>query len=199
MLTSKSTPEAIRKIVGSSFSYDTVEVDPSVTFLLDPEFRIVYCNLAWNRFALENGAPELVREKAIGVSILDVCADPLNGFYQHVYTRTQKARDPWEHDYECSSAGQYRHMRMRVLPLPHSFLLVENSVRIQRPHTDVAVDASRSAYTDPRGMIVMCAHCRRTRHPAIARWDWIPAFVANLPENASHGLCKNCRAFYFGV
>ena len=193
-----ATRESFRSIVGSAFSYDRVELDPAVIYLLDPEFRIVYCNAAWNTFALQNGAPGLIREKILGTPVMEVIADPLRGFYEHFYGMVQKAREPWEHDYECSSDQQYRLMRMRVLPLPSSFLLVENSLRVEHPHSAMAADLSQLSYTDSRGVMVMCAHCRRTRHPETSRWDWVPHLVADLPPNTSHGLCKNCRTFYFG-
>ncbi|HEY3928861.1 MAG TPA: hypothetical protein VGL89_10820 [Candidatus Koribacter sp.] len=198
MLTPQKSLSTFRSIVGSAFSYERVEADPAVMYLLDPQSRIVYCNLAWNRFANDNDAPELVREKVIGTSVLDVTVDPLRGFYEHIYSQVKKAREPWEYNFECSSDEQYRMLRMRIFPLPKSFLLVENSVRVERPHTAVAVDTTEFCYTDSRGMVVMCAHCRRTRHPDTDRWDWVPRFVANLPPNTSHGLCKNCRSFYFG-
>ncbi|MEI9812313.1 MAG: hypothetical protein WDO18_06415 [Acidobacteriota bacterium] len=36
------------------------ENDPAIVYLLDRDRKIAWCNQAWSRFAIENGAPELV-------------------------------------------------------------------------------------------------------------------------------------------
>ena len=187
-----------RRIAGSAFQYDRVETDPAVTYVLDPQLTIAYCNLSWNRFALENGAPQIVREKIIGLPVLNVIADTLRGFYRNAYAGVQGTKQPWEHDYECSSAQHYRMMHMRVLPLSGGFLMIENSLSVIKPHSPGPGETGVQSYKDELGVIMMCAHCRRVRYPQSQRWDWIPAFIAKLPENTSHGLCENCRTFYFG-
>jgi hypothetical protein len=29
------------------------------------------------------------------------------------------------------------------------------------------------------------------------RWDWVPGWVAESPEDISHGLCDACAAYYY--
>jgi hypothetical protein len=28
-------------------------------------------------------------------------------------------------------------------------------------------------------------------------WDWVPGFLARLPENLTHGLCPICFRYYY--
>ena len=49
----------------------TLELSPSVSYILDAERRFVYCNPVWDQFAKENDAPQLVGEKVIGFNLFD--------------------------------------------------------------------------------------------------------------------------------
>jgi hypothetical protein len=189
------------QLAASAFDYENIENDPAVIYVVDSALRLVYCNAAWDRFAVQNGGPELIRQNTIGDSVLDAIPEELRGFYAEGYARAKQSATPWEHDYECSSAQLYRLFHMRVMALPNSLLLVENSLRVEKAHDseDRPIFARDKTYSDDHGIIAMCAHCRRTRRAGHAmEWHWVPDYVSDPPEQVSHGLCKNCRAFYFG-
>jgi hypothetical protein len=173
-----------------------LENDAAVVFALDSELRISYCNAAWDRFALENGGREVVREKQIGRSIWDVIPGPLRRLYEDGYMRTLATGEPWRHEYECSSGGTYRALHMSVyLETETGGLLVVNSVAVEHPHypgIDIG-PAERVRYHDEDGAVVMCCVCRKTRRGAdAAEWDWVPAFVESPPARITHGLCRPC-------
>jgi hypothetical protein len=54
---------------------------PQVSFVLDAKLRVAYRNWAWNRFAIENGAPELAGAATIGIDLQNVVGRELLPFY----------------------------------------------------------------------------------------------------------------------
>jgi len=122
------------RLEAAGFHLASLEEDHSIIYLLGPDLRIIYCNKAWDEFASANGGVGLNRDAVIGRRILDVIAEPLKAFYENGFAQAQKAMRPWEYDYECSSRELFRLFHMRVLPLASSYLLVENSIKIERPH-----------------------------------------------------------------
>ena len=181
---------------------DKLEANTSVIYALDASLRITYCNAAWDRFAESNGGDRLKREDVIGTDVMAIIAEPLQSFYSDGFNRAYESHEPWEHDYECSSPEVSRFFHMRVLPLANGHLLIENSLIVERTHDPerLRMPPIETMYRDSHGLIQMCAHCRRSRRivQSAPVWDWVPAFVRDRPHQTSHGLCENCRAYYFG-
>ncbi len=177
------------------------EDDPAVIYAVSQGLRLLYCNAAWDRFALENGGPTVVRQHQIGVDIRSVIPEPLRSFYLDAFARVRTTGEPWDHDYECSSPERFRLFHMRVTPFAwqsqRRILIVVNSLVAEGPHPGPGVDSNRAALHDEDGIVTMCCHCRRTRLPSGAReWIWVPSLVRDMPLNVSHGLCPPCFSTY---
>jgi hypothetical protein len=190
------------RLEAAGFRLENLEVDSSIIYMLSPDLRIIYCNRAWDHFAAENGGVRLSRTETLGASVLNVIPEPLRPFYVSGFALARQQSQPWEHDYECSSPDLYRLFHMRVLPLANSYLMVENSLRIGHPHgaERPATPANSALHLGENGILTMCSHCRRTRRIGAAAapvWDWVPEYLANPPGRVSHGLCRNCRAFFY--
>jgi hypothetical protein len=57
-------------------------------------------------------------------------------------------------------------------------------------------------YRDEHGLIKRCSNCRRICRPGPDEegrptWDWVPAYVAQMPPKTSHGTCALCAQFYY--
>lgn len=190
------------RLEAAGFGLESLEADHSIIYMLSPDLRIIYCNKAWDEFASLNGGIELSREAVLGTCILDVIAEPLRPFYANGFAQAQNQLQPWEHDYECSSLALFRLFHMRVLPLANSYLLVENSLQLERFHglERPVMPAYSASYLNEHGILTMCAQCRRTRRintGAVPIWDWVPEFLIDPPGPVSHGLCANCRAYFY--
>jgi len=197
---SDATPEM--RLAAAGFRMENLEADASIIYLMQPDLRIVYCNKAWDQFASRNGGAGLSRSTILGTRTLDVIAEPLKSFYANGFAQAKASGKPWVHDYECSSPESYRLFHMRVLPLADSYLLVENSLRVERPHGPErpAMPANPALYLSEQGILTLCCHCRRTRRIDSAAnpvWDWVPAHLVDPPGPVSHGLCRNCRAYFY--
>jgi hypothetical protein len=104
-------------------------------------------------------------------------------------------------DYECSSAQVFRIYRMQVYPLrPGCGFVVINSLRVVHPHTRAVCEPDDAIYRCKRGLIHMCANCRRACRVGDAEiWDWVPAYVERPQRNTTHTVCPFCREYYYSA
>jgi hypothetical protein len=180
-------------------SQSALESDPSVIYALDADFRIRYCNAAWDAFALANGGAQWVRGNVKGRNLFEFVSGGLADYYKRSFAEVLRTGKPWHTAYECSSAEAERRFTMHVHPTSGTKgLLVVNSLVVQHPHRRKTADAIRTVYREPSGQIVMCSNCRRTRRAGSGGvWDWVPAFVASHLPEVSHGLCPPCLECYY--
>jgi hypothetical protein len=177
-----------------------VDADTAVIFCLNPELIITYCNPAWDQFAEQNGAPEMRRRAVVGRCVLDFISEPDRGYFANHYRAALRHTEPWERDYECSSRDLFRKFRLRVIPMQTvRGLFVINSLIVEHPHQLAAAPPLQEVYRTARGLIVMCASCRRTRRNVygVEMWDWVPSFVDRFPPHTTHGVCAPCRELYY--
>jgi len=186
-------PPEFHELVG------TLEATAAVSYVLDSNLQFVYCNPLWDKFARENGGPELLSDAVIGSQLFDVIPDVLRPFYTGMFDEVQRSGLVWQHVYECSSPQRLRRFRMRVHLLNSNWLMVSNTLVVEEAHSREA-PAHDSVYRNDNGLITMCAHCRcsqRTDEPR--HWDFVPAHleVRPLSLGVSHGLCPVCRAYFY--
>lgn len=165
-----------------------------MSYILNEELRLVRTSPAWEAFAAENGGDGMLARWGRGVRVLDAISGPLRTFYENGFAQALRADLPWSHEYECSSADEYRSFRMLAYPLA-GFLVVAHTPGTVRPHDRPIVPPSVEYFED--GVITMCSECRRARHPQHERWDWVPVFIAALPPRVHHDLCPSCALWYW--
>jgi len=178
-----------------------LEGTAGASYILDSQFRIIYCNPAWNYFAESNGARQLTGNGAVGLRLFDAIPDVLRVLYSQAFQRVLVTGEVWEQVYECSSPTLFRKFRMRIhLLTPQNWFLVTNTPMVERLHDKAAV-TDRKMYRDADGMVKVCAHCRCSqRLDAPAQWDFVPEHLQRTSAmglKVSHGLCPLCRAYFY--
>jgi PAS fold len=178
-----------------------LERSPAVSYILDFQFRILYCNPAWNRFATANGGRQLTSEAVIGFNLFDTIPEVLRVFYSDAFQHVLSTGKVWEKSYECSSPTVFRLFRMRIhLLKPQKWFIVTNTLVVERAHATIA-PADLNAYADDNGILVVCAHCRCSRkQSSLDQWDFVPGHLEKtpcFPAKVSHGLCPVCRAYFY--
>jgi len=173
----------------------------ATTYILDSRCRFIYCNPAWNRFAISNGAPELTCEAVLGSDLFDVIPEVLSAVYSAAFQKVLREGVCWEKSYQCSSPRAFRMFRMRIhLLKPQSWFLVTNSLIRTRSHAKVAAP-DPNTYVDSDGLITMCAHCRCSRRvDKPAQWDFVPKYLrlrGKASLHVSHGFCPLCCAYFY--
>lgn len=174
---------------------------PTVSYILDSQFRIMYCNPAWNNFAQSNDAPQLTRDVVVGLNLFDSIPEVLRSAYADAFQQVLRTGKVWEQAYQCSSPSVFREFRMRIHPLkPQNWFVVTNPLSFERPHTKEA-RADTDTYVNANGFVTMCAHCRcakRLDNPE--QWDFVPEYLQLgllSARKVSHGLCPICRAYFY--
>lgn len=178
-----------------------LERSPAVSYILDSQFRIMYCNSAWNRFARSNGAPQLTSEAVVGSDLFHTIPEVLKTLYSDAFRHVLSTGLVWEQSYECSSPSLFRTFRMRIHPLqPQGWFVITNTLIVERSHTGTAT-ADSNTYVDGNGFVTACAHCRCSRRlDNPDQWDFVPQHLQlrlDSPVKVSHGLCPVCRAYFY--
>ena len=183
-----------------SWVQEVFETDQDVLYLLDAEFRIMECNLGWDKFAAENGGVGISRAEVRGRNVFEFIPDVLVRFYQDKYSEALRVAHWIGFDYECSTPDIFRQFHMALRKVEYSGLLVVNSYL---PNQRTPLSAPNEAladllYESPGGFITMCAHCRRTRRQDDSNtWDWLSRFLRDTGRKVSHGLCPRCTSYLY--
>ena len=181
------------------FGLDRIDEESGPTFGIFADGRLALTNAAWDRFAAENGAPNLPEEWPLGRNIYEAIPAELQPFYREGWEWAGESGHPWSHSYECSSPDTYRRYRMTSYPIGGTTgLLVVNSVVAEASWPDGTTSPrSRAEYRGADGTITQCSHCRRTQHVATGRWEWVPEWVQRWPDDAHGTLCDICTAYHY--
>lgn len=195
-------PESLLSSVFLEVSRESLEADTAVCFVVDEQFRLIYCNPAWDLFAMQNDAPHVRGEHLLGASVLDCTSGDLLDHYRALYNEALADGLPKGHDFLCSSPDVERLMRMQIYRLRNTAaLLVTCSTRSEQPRGFPSAEPVYAKYRNRHGLIVMCSSCRRARRAADGpeTWDWVTDFVRHLPARVSHGLCNLCFEYYYAA
>lgn len=178
----------------AGFDLDELDAEQSSIAILDRSTKIVWVNDAWTRFARENGArggTELGAHYLAGIT-----APELKEHFERVFEGVLTSGKPYQQQYDCPSPDLARRYHMRILPLERSGFLVEHSLMEARAAGGGNVAPDEATYRNEHGIVVQCSNCRRVRANDGA-WHWIRAWVADIPERTSHGLCATCARYYW--
>ncbi len=83
-------------MIGIQESLKTLKDSEQIGYVLDPSLSLVYRNEAWNRFALQNGAPELASDDVIGTNLKAVIDETLQPFYLEALSKVTREKKVWE-------------------------------------------------------------------------------------------------------
>jgi len=173
-----------------------IEHHEDAVYGLLPDLTIGYLNPAWFRFADENGGEAIAERWGLGSCVLDAMHGPVRDLFEREFRRCFNSGRPWQHDYECSSAKRFREFHMDAFPVRGGLgLLVISTLTAAHSHGSdrVALKPTESLYLDKDGLILQCGYCRRVQQSGGSRkWDWVPSWVDEQPENVTGGLCIPC-------
>lgn len=197
---------AFAALAGRCFDWDDLEQHPWPAAGLWPDGTIAYINPAWSVFAHQNGGGvEVDREWSLGANYFSAITDALRPFFTDLLANaptTQQSLAPYTHEYECSSADEFRRFALQIFALPdkRGYMLV-HSLLVAAPHdasTRPVANPDIEHYETADGLIKQCAHCRRVeRRNHIVQWDWVPAWVKHPPACITHTICALCHSFYY--
>jgi hypothetical protein len=101
----------------SYLDLDAMETSPDTIYIVDGDLRLRAYNTAWTTFARENDGQAVLASCRWGIPIDEAFPRDLKQYYLTAYRKAMAEHVLFEHDYECSSAGQFRRFRQTAYPL----------------------------------------------------------------------------------
>jgi len=189
-------PQTVRQEL--AMLVESLRLEPSVSFVLDDGLRFVYCNPAWDTFAIGQGAPQLALNALAGKPLFNFIPRLLQPFYRDAFRLVQIEQVNWEHLYQCPDPEEFKLYRMQIDPIVAlDWFLVRHTLAIKRSHAAVARPGQHN-YLSDAGFITMCSHCCRCRRVSAAEcWDFVPDYLENRPRTLEDGLCPECMIHYY--
>lgn len=187
--------EWLPPFVAERFRMEALEHDPSSIVAIAADGRIGWANEGWYSFARANGGASAAIDA--GANYFAAIRGEVRPAFEAAVSASLASGEPFELDYECSSANVYRAYHLHGLPLSgRALLLVHTPIEVRRQERppEPPVEAR---YRDAFGMIAQCTNCRRVRAPADRSWHWVPAWVETIPAGVTHVLCPICKGFYW--
>jgi hypothetical protein len=185
-----------------------------IAYAVDSEHRIVAVGRRrWDRFAVENGAPELRADSVIGRNLFGfMSGTELRQTYRDLADRIVSTGEPAVITARCDSPGVARELRLAIAPLrlgdkgPGLLFQAQIVSETSRPRLDIfdsktLLSALKQESDLP--IITMCSFCEQLRWPGSGdEEDWITAEAyyrlgGSSRVRISHGLCADCDAARF--
>jgi hypothetical protein len=173
------------------------ETSASVTCVIDADSTIIYCNPAWDDFALRNGGERATTRDVVGRALFDYIPSVLEPHHRKLIATSRLEIGGAATDYNCHTIDKFRRYHLKILPIPHTDLLaMVHSFRVERPLTFESRPVSEYHH-GPGSVVTMCAQCRRVKNNRDCLWDWVPDFVSAPPQRTSHGICPDCTMYLY--
>ncbi len=172
------------------------EQSECVTCVLDVAFQIIYCNPAWDRFAIANNGESALASRICGTPLFRYLPGVLEYHYLKLFERAREKHELVTAEYECNSPDVFRKFRIHISPIPATSLLAV--VHSLLAHGDIPYAICRSTDHDygVGELVSMCVQCRRTKRLRDHCWDWVPEFLRTPPARVSYGICQECLRRY---
>lgn len=165
-------------------------------YRVDPRARIVWTSANWDRFARENGAPELAGAAVRGASLWDFVSGPqTRHLYEALFARVEETQGSLRLPFRCDSPNVRRFMELRIAYLSGGEL--ELQARLLREEARPAVRLVDPAASRRGEALVVCSFCKSVRTPgawveveeAVAR---LGVFDADTVPPLRYGVCPAC-------
>ncbi len=161
--------------------------------------EIVFMNNAWDGFALENDAPELIDGKILNRSLWDfITGETTRQLYKDMLNLV-RAGNVMRFNLDCASPGKTRWMRMIISPGEDDGAVFQTralAVNERLPQRILDRNAART-----NRVIIICGWCKAidTGIDGKKNWKNLAAGISllglfkqgKLPE-LSHGMCDDC-------
>jgi len=171
----------------------------SARYGLERDQRIAWTSANWDRFARENGAPELVGRSVVGHSLWEyIEGSETREFYATMLQRVRATGDVVTVPFRCDSPGVRRFMELRMARPAEG--QVEIVAELLREETRPAVDLLDNDRPRAGAPILICSFCKKVESRG-AGWLEVEDAQAELRIEAgqplpplAHAVCPQCKA-----
>ncbi len=165
----------------------------AIVFVVDAADAIASVNESWDRFALENDAPELTARHVVGRPLWDFVTDPMT---RHVYAALLvRVRDgaSAQFRYRCDSPTVRRVLELRMSPDDDRRVRFESvAIAVEGREPQPVWDRHRDRQLP---LLRVCSWCERVR--VDREWLEVEKAMPRLgaletPPAVTHGMCDEC-------
>lgn len=170
----------------------------STRYRVEPDMSIGWTSANWDRFARENGAPELAEGTVLGHPVWEyIEGDGTRAVYEAVIRRVRATGEEVVLPFRCDSPDVRRFMELRMRRT-NSELEVVSELHREEPRPHVALlDAASPRAGEP---IRICSFCKRVEARG-SEWLEVEDAAAALELSADgpyppldHTVCPDCEA-----
>ena len=170
-----------------------------IVYYVDKNNKLIDLDDNWDRFALANNAPQLVREKVIEKPLFDLISDPQSShLYKLLIERIKHTGDPIAFEFRCDSPDKRRfmHMEMTHQKATDGICFISTLER-QEPREPVKLLDTADYRSNE--ILIICSWCKKIK---IDEQIWtevedgiklLGLFDAEPLPKLSHGMCPSCR------
>jgi hypothetical protein len=184
-----------------------------LAYAVDADNRIIAVGRRrWNRFAVDNGAPELRADSIIGRNLFELVSGPdMQQAYRELADTIISAGEPASIAIRCDGPGVVRELRLSIAPLlladKRPGLLFQAQIVGRAVPAPLDIFDFKALLSALKGepdlpIVVMCSFCQLLRRPGAGDDDWVSAEMycrlgGTSRVRISHGLCADCDAVRF--
>ena len=170
-----------------------------IVYQLDSHNNLTKISGDWDRFAIANNAPQLVRKSVIDKPLFELVSDPqCNHLYKLLIERVKHTGKAVNFEYRCDSPDMRRFMHMGMIPqMGVDGVCFKSTVERLEPRDPVPL--LETGINRSGDSIVICSWCKKIKidddqwaeiEEAIER---LGLFGAQYLPQLSHGLCPSCK------
>ncbi|QEP42521.1 hypothetical protein D5085_04855 [Ectothiorhodospiraceae bacterium BW-2] len=169
----------------------------NVCYRLNPQNTIIDVNANWDRFALENAAGQLCRQRIIGLPLERfIQGDTTQMFVRTMLQSVRLRQLPLTRQYRCDSPDRRRLMQMTLIPATSGEVALEHRLLQETPFPLPFHFATVQSPT-PLPKINRCSHCNRLNRPPDLDWldpqQLLPAPDPTQPITVHYTICPKCH------
>lgn len=171
----------------------------SSRYRVEPDLRIGWTSPNWDRFAIENGAPELTGGAVVGRPLLDfIEGAETRALYDSMLKRVRDSGTEVHLPFRCDSPDRRRFMSLHISRADDAKVVLTAELLREEPRPSVSLLARDSPRVgDP---IRICSFCKRVESRSGA-WQEVEEVELEL-ESAeepltpplAHDVCPECRS-----
>ncbi|MCG6969794.1 MAG: hypothetical protein LJE85_08520 [Gammaproteobacteria bacterium] len=171
----------------------------SVIYRIDANNQLIDVDENWDRFALANDSPQLVRALVVRKPLFELISDPLSGhLYKLLIERVKHTGKTISFKFRCDSPAMRRYMHMEMVrQVENDGVCFKSTTEREEPREPVELLAPHAKRSDD--LVIICSWCKRVK---VSEDQWLDIeqgiqrlglFDAEVLPQLSHGMCPDCN------
>jgi hypothetical protein len=173
------------------------ELVDTVRYRINGDDLLVDVDRGWQRFAVENGAPQLLSNHVLGRSLWDFISDvETRAIYQAMLQKVRSNKETVSVELRCDAPDRRRFIRLDITSLSRQRVqFVGTILKVERRDEVPLLEPDGDRSSD---ILTICSWCKSVLMPdgryveIEAAVNQLGLFNAEVLPQLSHGICPSC-------